>query len=91
MTIRLSPELERRIQERVEAGLSESVEEFVENVVRTALASNEFTGRTEGRKSASALFDEIWNDTPNEALQSLPDDGAEQVDHYIYGVPKRAS
>lgn len=28
---------------------------------------------------------------PHEDLAELPKDGASQIDHYIYGVPKRAS
>jgi len=28
-------------------------------------------------------------DVPREAFESLPKDGASQVDHYVYGLPKR--
>src|ERR1035438_7438042 len=33
---------------------------------------------------------EIWADMPEEVRAKLPADGADQHDHYIYGVPKRA-
>jgi hypothetical protein len=28
-------------------------------------------------------------DVPDEVFQRLPEDGASQIDHYIYGLPKR--
>jgi hypothetical protein len=43
-----------------------------------------------GRKqSVSAMVREIWSDLPDDARAKLPTDGAAQVDHYVYGVPKR--
>jgi len=30
-------------------------------------------------------------DVPDEVFNRLPPDGASQVDHYIYGLPKRDS
>lgn len=38
----------------------------------------------------SARIREIWADIPEEVRAKLPADGADQHDHYIYGVPKRA-
>jgi hypothetical protein len=35
------------------------------------------------------LFDEIWSRVPDEELRQLPSDGAEQHDHYLYGLPKK--
>jgi hypothetical protein len=44
----------------------------------------------QGRKrSVSAMVREIWSDLPDDARVKLPTDGADQVDHYVYGVPKR--
>ena len=37
----------------------------------------------------SARIRRIWADMPEEVRAKLPDDGAAQHDHYIYGVPKR--
>ena len=31
----------------------------------------------------------IMADVPDEELAKLPTDGAAQVDHYVYGTPKR--
>lgn len=36
------------------------------------------------------VFEEISRSVPEEELRKLPEDGAEQHDHYIYGTPKRA-
>src|SRR4051794_35063175 len=32
---------------------------------------------------------DILKDVPDEVFDRLPQDGASQVDHYIYGLPKR--
>jgi len=37
----------------------------------------------------SKVIAEIMKDVPREAFESLPKDGASQVDHYVYGLPKR--
>jgi hypothetical protein len=35
------------------------------------------------------LFAEAFKDVPEEELERLPTDLAAQVDHYVYGLPKR--
>ena len=35
------------------------------------------------------VIDEIMKDVPEEELRGLPADGAENLDHYLYGAPKR--
>ena len=35
------------------------------------------------------VISEIMKDVPDEVFDRLPKDGASQVDHYIYGLPKR--
>ena len=40
-------------------------------------------------QSLLALFDSITADMTPEEIAKLPTDGAEQHDHYIYGLPKR--
>ncbi|HWF07337.1 MAG TPA: hypothetical protein VG297_02680 [Bryobacteraceae bacterium] len=37
----------------------------------------------------SGMMREIWADMPEAVRAKLPRDGASQVDHYIYGLPKR--
>ena len=35
------------------------------------------------------IFEEASRDIPDEVLARLPTDLAAQVDHYVYGLPKR--
>jgi hypothetical protein len=36
------------------------------------------------------VITEMMKDVPDEVFDRLPKDGASQVDHYIYGLPKRS-
>ncbi len=55
------------------------------------------TGNAEPAQTAQSQADRlIWDviqdvmkDVPDEVFDRLPEDGASQVDHYIYGLPKR--
>ena len=44
----------------------------------------------EDDRPVSEMIREIWADMPDEVRAKLLTDGASQVDHYIYGVPKRS-
>ncbi len=37
------------------------------------------------------VFDDFAKSIPEEVLATLPTDGAEQHDHYLYGTPKRST
>ena len=37
------------------------------------------------------VIQDIMKDVPDEELEKLPKDGAAEIDHYIYGTPKRHS
>jgi hypothetical protein len=37
----------------------------------------------------SARIRQLWRDMPAEVRAKLPPDGASQIDHYVYGLPKR--
>ena len=41
------------------------------------------------RQPISQAIREIWSDMPVEVRTKLPRDGASEIDHYIYGLPKR--
>jgi hypothetical protein len=41
------------------------------------------------RRPISEVIREIWSDMPDDVRAKLPRDGASQVDHYVYGLPKR--
>jgi hypothetical protein len=88
--IELSPELEKRIREKVAAGAAASVEAFVETVVRRALGLN--SGTAAESETGRPIWDVILSnmeDVPAEQFAALPTDGASQIDHYLYGHPKR--
>jgi hypothetical protein len=42
-----------------------------------------------GYKPIWEVVDELRRSVPPEELAKLPKDGAEQLDHYLYGAPKR--
>jgi plasmid stability protein len=43
------------------------------------------------KRPISAAIREIWSAMPEDVRATLPVDGASQVDHYVYGHPKRKS
>jgi hypothetical protein len=58
-----------------------------EEYVRLVLEDDLRTGRA--RRPVSQSVREIWSDMPDDVRAKLPSDGASQVDHYIYKLPKR--
>lgn len=40
-------------------------------------------------KTLTAQLRDIWRNIPPEVQAKLPSDGASQIDHYVYGLPKR--
>jgi plasmid stability protein len=41
------------------------------------------------KQPVSQAIREIWTDMPDDVRAKLPRDGASQIDHYVYGLPKR--
>jgi len=52
------------------------------------ILGDELTAGTRPRRISSTIR-QIWKDVPDEVRAKLPPDGASQVDHYVYGLPKR--
>jgi len=46
-------------------------------------------GDTAGTKAVWEIAAELMRDVPDEELETLPAHGSIQVDHYVYGTPKR--
>ena len=42
-------------------------------------------------KSVWEIFQDAFKDIPEEEWEKLPKDGAAELDHYLYGTPKRYS
>ena len=99
MTVHLPEDLETSIRAEVDRGRFASVDEAVAEAVRTLLrqsppdvaepAANGHAGPPEGRKSISEEVLEIFAEIPDEEFDKLPVDSSAQLDHYIYGTPKR--
>lgn len=95
MTIHLPENLERPILAAVQGGRYASVEDamaeaailLVERLERERAASAEPVA-TAG-KSIWEVLDDLRKDVPPEEFAKLPKDGAEQLDHYLHGSPKR--
>jgi hypothetical protein len=60
-----------------------------EEYVRLVLEDDLRTGRE--RRPVSQSVREIWSDMPDDVRAKLPRDGASQVDHYVYKLPKRGA
>lgn len=62
------------------------IQETIENYLET---TSEPAPNLDDR-SIWEVCDEIMKDLPISTLEQLPIDGAEQHDHYIYGIPKQS-
>jgi predicted transcriptional regulator len=80
-TIELPDELEAALEARAKAqGVSAA--SYVRELLERTLAQ-------EAKRPISTRIREIWSGMPDEARARLPKDGASQVDHYVYALPKR--
>lgn len=101
MTIQLPPHIESSIQAAVQGGHFASMDEAMTEAANLLLERLErdqahvkpsAVGHAESAQAGKPIWEEILELTagiPDEELDKLPVDGAEQHDHYIYGVPKR--
>ena len=91
MQINLPANLERSLLVEVESGHFATVDEAIAEAVRLLLMTTS-TGTeptAPDSKPIWEVFEEITASIPEEEWAKLPVDGAEQHDHYLYGVPKR--
>lgn len=54
-----------------------------------AKIKNSFPATDQNTRPIWELFEETAENIPDEILDQLPNDGAAQHDHYLYGTPKR--
>jgi plasmid stability protein len=59
-----------------------SAEDYARQIVRRELEQ-------QTRRPISGRIRQLWRDMPAEVRARLPADGASQIDHYVYGLPKR--
>ena len=67
--------------------LCEAVNAFLERAAKKSEPNGAPT--TEQTRPIWEVFEDIMSDVPQEVIDKLPTDAAEQHDHYIYGLPKR--
>jgi hypothetical protein len=99
LTINLPPEKIMALQARARAeGLSaeQYARRVIENNLKSAptvggawAASKAQPGDKTGRRPMWEVLADSMQDLPPEDIESIPTDGASQVDHYIYGSSKR--
>lgn len=68
--------------------LGVSAEQLVQQIVNRELEQPEELLDRPARRISQRIA-EIMADVPREEFAKLPKDGARQVDHYVYGLPKR--
>lgn len=66
-----------------------SAEQYVQRIVDRELERPESLAVSPAKRRISERIAEIMEDVPAEEFAKLPKDGARQVDHYVYGLPKR--
>lgn len=91
MTIRVSKDAENAIDAAVQSGEFASADEMVDRLVReyAQRTRQESTVTPPKRKPLWERAAELRQSIPAEEWDKLPTDGARQLDHYIYGSPKR--
>ena len=79
--IQLPDHKESTLKAKAEA-LGVSVEQYAQQVLDRALSEA-------SPQPISEMFREIWGHMPEDVRAKLLSDGSSQIDHYVYGVPKR--
>ena len=79
----MSSSIEEQIIEKLRVLPSEKQEELLR------FAETLASGTQRARLSILEEIDAIVNEVPPEAWDEVPTDGSINVDHYLYGAPKR--
>jgi hypothetical protein len=66
-----------------------SLEEWLRTLAEQSAASLERQHAKQDSRPIWEVIQENMKDVPAEDLAALPKDGASQIDHYVYGHPKR--
>jgi len=90
MAISLSPELERRIAQKVESGEYSSAEELIRAGLHLLEVREEPapSGDPDNGQSIAEIAAAIAKSVPDEEWNRLPADFSKELDHYLYGSPK---
>jgi hypothetical protein len=90
VTIELPPEREAALKVQAQA-LGLSIEQWLLRLAEQAgPAPNRAEEQCHDSQPIWEVITENMKHVPREDLAALPRDGASQIDHYVYGLPKRA-
>jgi putative addiction module CopG family antidote len=93
MTIHLPEDLERFVQAKVQSGRFASEEAAIAEAVRLLRQAEEGNGKeAEPRATAEPTWRRVlktMEDVPDSVFEGIPADSSEQLDHYVYGSPRR--
>ena len=96
LTIELSDNLDAALKAQARAkGISEAgfarevLEQFLEPALTPAPEGKAISAQSQPRRPLSARIREIWADMPDDVRAEYPEGGAYQIDHHLYGLPKR--
>jgi hypothetical protein len=81
------PDVEALIQQRLETGSFKDAEDLIFQALQPV--EPEVDESVKDSRPLLSKIRDIWRDMPAEVRAKLPEDGAGQIDHYIYGLPKR--
>lgn len=88
MSLLLNPELESRIAAKVQSGRYSSANEVVEQGLVLLDAKEHAEGSPDGA-AISEMIVAIGRSTPAEEWERVPTDLSFNLDHYLYGTPRR--
>ena len=66
-----------------------SPEQLAEQILNRELEEPSAPGQVTSHRHIAEEICEIMSHVPSDVFECLPRDGASEVDHYIYGTPKR--
>jgi hypothetical protein len=66
-----------------------SAEQYVRRILDRDLEQQTEPSADAGQQPIWEVITNMMKDVPDEVFDRLPKDSANQVDHYIYGLPKR--
>ena len=101
MTIHLPARLENSILDVVHRGRYASLDDAMaeaaslllerleQEQTKPRVAADQAPGVPTAHKPIWEVVDDLRKSIPPEEFAKLPKDGAEQLDHYLYGSPKR--
>jgi hypothetical protein len=88
VTLNLKPEVEAGLLAQAQAS-GMSLEAFAELVLREKSRESGLPAVSSDERPIWEVITDIVSNVPDEVFDRLPKDGASEVDHYLYGLPKR--